>query len=501
MANTKRNIPKGARPSLFASSVLPLLIGFVVLLGIVVMTYLLAERSRTYFDKSMATRDQRTATVQLRNALLAAESSQRGFIYSGNEVYLAPFDTARSQSLRWLDALERTVGEEEDARPLVDRLRSLSTMLLSDMETMIELKRDRKDDEVVAMFRTNRGKALMDEANVFFSGLILAADDQLTAGIVEQRSNATWLRVVTVLGGLIIVVVVGYSTASVMRQTRDLAAAHAELAALNTGLEAKVAARTADLAQANEEIQRFAYIVTHDLRAPLVNIMGFTNELETNAKTLFSVIEHAAKTGALAEEMISNARFTAEQELPEAIHFIRSSTRKMDDLIKAILLLAREGRRLLRPETTDLKQAIAAAAASVQHQIQSGGGVINLDIDVTPVTIDKVALDQIVGNLLDNAVKYRSTSRPLVITIRARGAEANRFTLEIRDNGRGIAARDLDRIFDPFRRAGLQDQPGEGIGLAMVKALVIRLGGTIAVESVLDSGTIFTIALPKAPAS
>ena len=480
-----------------ASSIVLLLIGFGVLLGIVVMTYLLAERSRAYFDASIVTRDQRTAAVELRNALLAAESSHRGFIFSGNEVYLSPFDTAQSQSLRWLEALERTVDANADAIPLVERLRAISTQMLADMDAIIELKRKRDEEGVATLFLNNRGKALMDEANIFFSGLILAADDQLTTGIAEQRSNAAWLRMITVFGGLVIVIVVGYSTHSVVGQSRDLALAHAELAALNAELEEKVAARTADLAQANDEIQRFAYIVTHDLRAPLVNIMGFTSELEASLKVLWDAIEHAASTGGLPEEMVRSARLSASEDLPEAIHFIRSSTKKMDDLIKAILKLAREGRRSLRPEHADLNRAMAAAASAVRYQIQMNGGSLEMDIDVLPVIIDLFALDQIVGNLLDNAVKYRSNNRSLVVAIRARQTSADRFILEVEDNGRGIAQSDMVRIFDPFRRAGLQDQPGEGIGLALVKALVHRLGGTITVHSVLDTGTTFKIALPN----
>lgn len=478
------------------SPVILLSVGLCVLLGIVIMTYILAERSREYFDAAIATRDHRTAAVELRNALLAAESSHRGFIFSGNEVYLAPFDTAQSQALRWLKALERTAPSNPNADPLIMHLRTLCSEMLADMATIIALKRERRDADVMALFRTNRGKAKMDEANVFFTGLILAADDQLTEGIAEQRANSSWLRLVTVVGGMVIVAVVGFATSSVFKKARELAFAHSDLAALNEGLEAKVAARTADLAQASEEIQRFAYIVTHDLRAPLVNIMGFTSELEAGVKTLFAAISQVGVDGGLPDDKQQKARVAAEEDLPEAIHFIRSSTRKMDDLIKAILKLAREGRRSLRFETVDLADAIASAAASVQHQIKSDGGAVDFSIDVPHVVIDRLALDQVVGNLLDNAVKYRSSERPLAISIRAHRTDGERFVLEMEDNGRGIDPRDMTRIFDPFRRAGVRDQPGEGIGLAVVKALVRRLQGTITARSVLDRGTTFTLEIP-----
>ncbi len=483
-------------PTRLRSPVVFLTLGFVVLVGIVVMTFLLAERSRRNFDEAIATRNQRTAAVEFRNALQSAESSQRGFIFSGNEVYLAPFDTARSEALRWRDALQRSAKEYPETQPLVDRLGVLAADLLSDMETVIELKRDRRDADVMAQFRTNRGKALMDEANVFFSGIIFAADDRLTEGIAEQRANAAWLRTVTIIGGVIIVVVVGIAAASVLQQTRALASAQADLAMLNADLESKVEARTADLEQANTEIQRFAYVVTHDLRAPLVNIMGFTSELDTGIKKLVAALEPTGGPNQSARALREDAKIAATQDIPEAIYFIRSSTKKMDNLIKAILSLAREGRRTLHRETLDLREVIAASADSVRHLVQSAGGTIIEDVSVPFVVTDRVALDQILGNLLENAVKYRSKNRELLISVRARQCDGDQLQLEVEDNGRGIDPRDLERIFDPFRRAGAQDQPGDGIGLASASTVARRLGGTLSVASTLDVATTFTLRIP-----
>ena len=102
------------------------------------------------------------------------------------------------------------------------------------------------------------------------------------------------------------------------------------------------------------------------------------------------------------------------------------------------------------------------------------------------------------GNILDNAVKYRSDARSLRIKVRA-AAAGDRIGIEIADNGRGIAAQDLERIFELFRRSGPQDQPGEGIGLAYVRTLARRLGGDVSVTSTLDQGTTFRIVLPRTP--
>ena len=121
---------------------------------------------------------------------------------------------------------------------------------------------------------------------------------------------------------------------------------------------------------------------------------------------------------------------------------------------------------------------------------------INVDLGVLRIVSDRLALEQVFTNLLDNAVKYRSRERPLRIDVGAKRIPGNRLAIEIEDNGRGVAAQDAERIFELFRRSGPQDQPGEGIGLAHVRSVVRRLGGDISVNSALDVGTTFRIELP-----
>ncbi|MGO4524702.1 PAS domain-containing protein [Microvirga sp. 2MCAF35] len=258
-------------------------------------------------------------------------------------------------------------------------------------------------------------------------------------------------------------------------------------------LASVLADRVAELDAANEEIQRFAYIVSHDLRAPLVNIMGFTSELEgaqLEIEQLYRTIQKANPS------FISPAaREAIESDLPEAIGFIRSSTVKMDKLIGAILKLSREGRRVLAPEPIDMVQMLEAQRRSVAHQLSERGAELLLE-PVPDLTSDRLAIEQIFGNLIDNAVKYLDPSRPGRILARGH-ALGNNVIYEIEDNGRGIDPRDFERIFDLFRRSGVQDQQGEGIGLAHVRALVRRLGGTISVSSRRGEGSVFTVVLPS----
>src|SRR5262249_6118053 len=157
------------------------------LLGIIGMTVWLGERSQTFFASAIEARDTRAAAVELRNALLAAESSQRGFLVTGNEIYLAPYGVAKTQALRQLDFFKRILAKDPQMEGMLHRLSDIVAEKFKETDDTIDLKNNRMEEKALAIIRTNRGKALMDEANVFLSGIIRAADERLTADVGQQR--------------------------------------------------------------------------------------------------------------------------------------------------------------------------------------------------------------------------------------------------------------------------------------------------------------------------
>jgi PAS domain S-box-containing protein len=255
-------------------------------------------------------------------------------------------------------------------------------------------------------------------------------------------------------------------------------------------LNEALSTHAAELKESNDEIQRYAYIVSHDLRAPLVNVMGFTSELEALGPEFL-------EAGALAPD--DPRRKQAEADFNEALGFIKAAIGKMDRLINAILKLSREGRRTFRPEPLDMPALMQGLADAQRHQADAKGAVVEVAPDMPAIAADRLAMEQIFGNLLDNALKYLDPSRPGRIEIAGQAAPLGRVRFFVKDNGRGIAPQDHDRVFELFRRAGTQDVAGEGIGLAHVKALVRSLGGAISVASELGVGTTFTVTLPAAP--
>jgi len=482
------------KTSFVRTSAVLLLVGLVALIGIVGSIIWLVERSQQHFEEVIEARDVRTATVQLRHALNRAESSQRGYLLTLDELYLEPYRTYVEEIIPDYEMMRDLLAPYPQADAAMAQLREGLDIKIAEMEQTIQLARDGRREEATAIVASDRGQTIMEEAQTLFTAVIAAADERLTEGAEEQRTSATALRWTAILGGIVIILVVGGSVALTLAYTRDLVAARQTVEALNTGLEERVAERTQDLMRANEEVQRFAYIVTHDLRAPLVNIMGFTSELDETMRSIQAYV--LSERGALSEQEIRDARTAASEDLPEAIGFIRSSTRKMDGLINAILKISREGRRQIKPERIELKELLAANLATVQHQVSEADGETHLDVDAPAVISDRMSLEQVIGNLLDNAVKYRDKNRPLEIRVRVGRAPGNRIRVSVADNGRGIAPEDHTRVFDLFRRAGQQDQPGEGIGLAHVRTLVRSLGGDIELQSEFGRGSTFSVTLP-----
>jgi len=249
---------------------------------------------------------------------------------------------------------------------------------------------------------------------------------------------------------------------------------------------------SAELVQSNEELKRFTYIVSHDLRAPLVNLKGFAAELTLALNIIRPAFEpflsqiddqqRASVTAALVEDM------------PEALSFVDASAVRMDHFINTLLNLSRLGRRELDLEEVNMNALVRDTLETLAHQIEQRQARVTVG-PLPAVVADRTAMEQITGNILNNAIIYLDPGRPgeIEITGERNGDET---IFHIRDNGRGIAPEDMDKVFAPFRRAGKQDVPGEGMGLAYVQTLVRRHGGRIWCESEVGAGATFSFTLP-----
>ncbi len=478
---------------------LALAAGALIMLGVVAASVVIAARTDRDLGDAARAQDTRSVAVDLLEAVISAETGQRGFLLTGRADYLTPYSDATAQVprlLAQLDAILKKGGKQPAWR---GTLGAAVTDKMAELADTVRLERAGRHAEALALVQTDRGRHDMDVARQMANALSLEQRAAVAADL-RRSQEGTRLLVGVDAAALLLLVLLSVVVGRRLRATvRELSASRGALQQANAALQASrdqledaVARRTAELTEANDEIQRFAYIVSHDLRAPLLNIIGFTGELQdaTNRLNRF-VSDHLEPAGIVVPQEVRDA---SREDLPEAIRFIQTSTTKMDRLITAILRLSREGRRVLTPERLDMKLLLGGIIDSVRHQADAAGATLSLG-PLPGLVSDRLAMEQIFSNLVENALKYLQPGRPGQISLQgSRVGPMVRF--EIKDNGRGIAERDRERIFELFRRAGPQDTQGEGIGLAHVRALLRRLGGTIDCESVPDMGSTFIVRLP-----
>ncbi|MGA0606466.1 sensor histidine kinase [Phenylobacterium sp. VNQ135] len=467
------------------------LLGFATLVAVGIAAALVLQRNVAYTELVSHTYQVQDAIADFDILTERVETARRGYMLAGERSFEQTYNVTARALPRQLDRIRELTADNPRQRTNVLRLENLMARQLGAIRE--SLARTRAGGGAPDDFELDQAVLATREIRDLTEMMTQEEQRLLDERDADRRAALRTLFRMLMAAGVLLAVVGAGSVWTIVRFTRDLATSRDQLRRLNEGLEEEVTARTADLQRANDEIQRFAYIVSHDLRSPLVNVMGFTSELEAATKPLAQMIERAE---AQAPDLVTpDARLAVREDLPEAIGFIRTSTQKMDRLINAILRLSREGRRVLTPERVDTQAVLNGIADSLKHRSDELGAEIVVSPGLPPVLTDRLALEQIFSNLVENALKYLKPGRPGRIVVRGQ-VQHGRAIFEIRDNGRGVDPKDHERIFELFRRSGTQDQPGEGIGLAHVRALAYRLGGLVTVDSALDQGATFRVSLP-----
>lgn len=469
----------------------PIVAGFLLILLVAGISIWLVRETRAHNLRVVQTMSVLSSASELDQAITESNSTQRGLMLTGAPVFRHRFEVARGAVMPALAELREGVAANPAQRARVDRLGTEVEARMAEIGRVDGLIRAGNLREAIARTLTALGQT--DRIRTTLADIRAAETAELRRRQADAERAGGWLLATSLIGLALIVLFAAQAIRGMRAGSRQLSAAYAEVEALNRDLEARVAARTADLAEANEEIQRFAYVVSHDLRAPLVNIVGFTAELEEAAgaaRRLVAAIDAGTKTSVSDED-----RRLLTEEFAESIGFVRASTARMDSLIRAILALSREGRRVLNPEPVALTPLVGDIVDSLRQQADAAGATIRVGA-LPEIETDRLAIEQILANLIDNAIKYLRPGVPGLVEVTAETAGPF-VRVTVADNGRGIAAADRERVFDLFRRAGAQDRPGEGIGLAHVRALARRMGGSIQLESEPGAGSRFTLNLPS----
>src|SRR5580704_1856065 len=238
-------------------------------------------------------------------------------------------------------------------------------------------------------------------------------------------------------------------------------------------LNQELAQRAAELEATNKELESFAYSVSHDLRAPLRHMVGYSELLQRQASSLLDEKSH------------------------RYIRTILESAKKMGNLIDDLLAFSRIGRAETKKTAVDLQQLVKEVVAEIGQETK--GRDIAWKIGALPVCYgDRSMLRLVVVNLVSNAVKFTRMRRPAEIEIGCVDGNKNEIEVFVRDNGAGFDMQYVDKLFGVFQRLHLPEQfEGTGIGLATVQRIIHRHGGTVRGEGAVDKGATFYFSLPK----
>jgi PAS domain S-box-containing protein len=224
----------------------------------------------------------------------------------------------------------------------------------------------------------------------------------------------------------------------------------------------------------NQDLNDFAYMISHDLKAPIFTIQGMTEALREDFGD------------AIGSEGL------------DLINYISNAAGRLTSLVASVLEYSALSNSDETTEEVSLLESIQQVLSDFSEHLKKHNGTINMPEALPGIKGEPVRIYQLFSNLIGNAIKYHSKDRPLIISISGVVTTPNFISLSVEDNGIGIPAHKLEDIFRPYRRAHGGDIEGSGIGLACVKKIVDKIGGKIRVESELNKGSIFTLELPLA---
>lgn len=307
------------------------------------------------------------------------------------------------------------------------------------------------------------------------------AQHNVVMGVRKPEGRLTWLLVNTVR----------VDTSSLLDQIAVIAT-FIDITERQDAMD-KLKSYADQVKNANDEIQSFAYTVSHDLRAPLTDLRAFADELRHGVNVLRNAYQSSqlqVDNLTLADEIDA----LLSDDMPEAIDFIDNAATRLDNLTRSILKLSRMGGRPMELALVDVSGLVSAVIDLHRHQIDERK--IRVSVEPLPqIFADELDLQQIFSNLLSNALKFMAPDRIGRIDIWADDTRTH-TVFHIRDNGIGITPEQAPHVFEVFYR-GNRAVPGEGMGLAFVQTLVRRHKGSIYFNSDPGKGTTFSFSIAR----
>jgi len=247
-----------------------------------------------------------------------------------------------------------------------------------------------------------------------------------------------------------------------------------------------------ELSSKNEELKSIVYVASHDLRTPLINIQGFSRELELNCNKLNEML----KNNKLEKNLTNGQKIILDKEIPESVNYIISNVKKIDQLLDGLLKISRLGRETVEMINLNMNLMIHDIINAMQYQIQKDKVKVIIK-NLPPCFGNETQINQVCYNLINNAIKYIKNKGENYLKITGyKDGKMSVYCFE--DNGIGIHPNHQKKIFEIFHRLNPKGPiKGEGLGLTIVKRIIDRHNGSIWLESNEGKGSKFYISLPS----
>ncbi|HEY3859228.1 MAG TPA: ATP-binding protein [Gammaproteobacteria bacterium] len=397
-----------------------------------------------------------------------AAATARGYLLTGDPSSLVLYRNFSQAIPVNLDLLQGLVADNPDEVKRVLELRRANDIVLQSLAHAIGLRQQAApniDGALVAQVMQSHQS--LDQTQSLTTDMVRVENQLLAtrrAEAMRGRDITVWLIVAgTVVSLLVLLACLWFLTGEILSRRR----AEARIKGLNQELEA----RNSELEASNNELEGFSYSISHDLRAPLRAIDGFSQLLQTRYANALD-----------AEAM----RF---------IGMVRDNSRNMGTLIDDLLAFSRMGRKTLETETLDMPALVGECIAEVlRGQPERPNIVVG---PLPPCRGDRTLLRQVWTNLIGNAVKYSGQNPKALVEISGR-EEARECVYSVKDNGVGFDMQYYHKLFGVFQRLHrVEEFPGTGVGLAIAMRAVTKHGGRLWADAAPERGATFLFSLPR----
>jgi signal transduction histidine kinase len=421
----------------------------------------------------------------LEQHLIDAETGQRGFLLTGEEAYLRPYSRAIDEVAPTLDRIESLSAADGRARQALPHLRQLVAAKMTELERTLSVRRAQGEDAARAIVLSGVGRSVMDDIRADLDHLS-AEQERVIDGEAAAASRSERAAILSELAagvaGVLLVIV------GIHRSNRLLAAQEARDRAMRDLLAATedAAAARAELLERERELNRlkdeFLATLSHELRTPLNAVLGWVRMLRSGV-----VQDHRVQDALQAVERNASIQH-----------------RMIEDLLDVSRVVA--GKFHLEFDDVDVAEVVAAAVSAIEPSAEAKAIRLEktIDADLPTLSADPHRLQQVIWNLLANAVKFTDRGGHVWLHVRR---SARDIIIEVRDDGAGIAPESLPHVWERFRQVsdGMPNAGGAvglGLGLAIVRHIVELHGGTAMAESGgRGRGSTFRIVLPAAAAT